>query len=202
MQTGITFDTKQFLADLDDVATKQAPFAMSLALNATAKTIQKDLTNALPVYFVKPTPFTMKAFGVSNSRKNNLKAVVFVKAIQEKYLKYGIEGGSKSPDGKAHLLPATIRLNKYGNIPSKRGGRKVEMLLAKPNVFQGVVRGQAGIWQRSKRGKLKLLLAFNSRPVKYKKRFPFKRIAESTGKREIEKNLKVAMTKALKTMRR
>ena len=128
---------------------KQLPFAMARALTATAWDIQRHITEELPNYLDRPTPFTRKAFGVQRANKRELRARVFVKDRQSRYLKYQVEGGTRTPKGRAIVVPYTrggaIKLNKYGNLPRGR----VAKLIAQNKTFSGTVKGTPGVWRRT-----------------------------------------------------
>lgn len=197
--------------NLDTIAKRQLPFAIAKALTKTAWDVQKEETKQLPQKLDRPTPFTMKAFGVIGATKRNLVATIYVKPMQAEYLKFQIEGGIRLPKRKALAIPVQEYLkNKYGNIP--RG--KIQTLLRQPNTFSGKVSGIAGIWQRghySKKGKwsiaskkrgaaLKLLFAYEPRAL-YKKRFPFFEIAKGIVTSKFNKNFNEAFEEALRTAR-
>ncbi|MFL9926012.1 hypothetical protein PQR62_17175 [Herbaspirillum lusitanum] len=96
---------------------KQIPFAAAKGLTATAKDAQGKLTSALPNQLDRPTPFTMKAFGIEPATKQKLYAKVFVKQDQLKYLGFQIAGGVRTPVRRALVVPKGVRLNQYGNRP-------------------------------------------------------------------------------------
>jgi hypothetical protein len=197
----IVVDTSQLEKSIDHVVNKQMPFALAKTLTDTVKDAQRALEAQLPKKLDRPTRFSLKAFGVSRATKKNLEAVIFIKDIQAEYLKYAVEGGERQPAGKAHALPAKIRLNKHGNIAGRRGGKKFEKLLAKPNTFKATIKGVHGVWQRNKKGtKVKLLIAF--RPTaSYEKKFPFYRIVEGVVKSRLQRNFQRAYSSALATAR-
>ena len=98
-------------------------------------------------------------------------------------------------------MPVNIRLNKYGNIPSKAQGKKIRALLAKPNVFQGSVRGVSGIWQRTnKNKKLKLLIRLEDK-VRYKRRLNFYGMVQGVAVKRLPINLKHSLNEAIRTAR-
>lgn len=175
---------------------KQIPYAVSRALNDTAKDVQAELVRLLPRYLDRPTPFTEKAFAVRFSNKSHLVATIFIKPIQERYLRRQIEGGH----GVTKIKPIDVKLNKYGNVPGLRGGRKVAQLLAKSNTFRAVINGTDGIWQRQKKGPLKLLLVMNAQ-IKHSPRFPFYKIGEQVAAQNIEANARKAVLNAIRTAR-
>ena len=194
-KSGLFFDAKAFEKKLTNFEKTQMPFAAAKALTDTAKDVQQELSEQLPRWIDRPTPFTQRAFGVVRATKNRLQSEVFVKAIQEQYLKYAIEGGTRTPKGTPG---GSMKLNKYGNVPSLRGNKKLKALLSKPNVFRSTIKGIDGIWQRN-RGGLKLLFNLNPKPINYEKRFPFERIAYRTAAARLHINLKRTLDHAIKT---
>ena len=114
--------------------------------------------------------------------------------IVEKYLKFQIEGGTRST-GKNIPIPykPNARLNKFGNIIGKRSG-----LVKKTNQYIGEVNGINGVWEKQKSGKNKLIIAFE-RSVNYRKRFPFYTIAEMFTKNVFDKNFTKAFLRAVKS---
>lgn len=177
-----------------DIAAKQTPFATSVAINETANQAKRALEVQLPRYIDRPTPFTMRAFGVKRSTKRNQQAQIFVKAIQEEYLQFAIYGGTRKPKGRAIVVPKAARLNKYGNLA--RGG--IKRLLQKQNVFSGEINGVSGIWERGKSGRLKLLVSYADQ-ARYRRRFPIFKIVDGVVKNNLQKNFDKALTDAMRT---
>ena len=71
---------------------------------------------------------------------------------QAEYLKLQVEGGTRTPRGRAIPAPTSnVKLNRYGNLAG--GQNRIKRLLAKKSTFQGTINGVAGVWQRPKRGK-------------------------------------------------
>jgi hypothetical protein len=186
---------------LKGFSAKQLPFAIAKALTVTAQDAKREADKQLEKVLDRPTPFTKRAFGIARATKQRQRSSVFVKDIQAEYLQYAIEGGTRRPDRKAILVPVNIRLNKYGNIPSKAQGKKIRALLAKPNVFQGSVRGVSGIWQRTnKNKKLKLLIRLEDK-VRYKRRLNFYGMVQGVAVKRLPINLKHSLNEAIRTAR-
>lgn len=134
----------------------QVPFAVSLGLTRIAQRAQSDVERTLPQRIDRPTPFTQRGIGVQSASKRRPIARVFVKRVQAQYLGLLERGGTLKPKKRALVVPAGVRLNRYGNLTRN----KVRKLLARKDVFSGTVRGTAGIWQRRKRKGPKLLIAY------------------------------------------
>ena len=100
---------------------RQADFAMSRALNATAKKVQQALPAGLEQQLDRPTPFTKNnsTFISKENRatKDKLEVAVLFKDKQAEYLRYQVEGGVRQPKGRALRLPSAIGLDAFGNLP-------------------------------------------------------------------------------------
>jgi len=195
LAVNVRSNLKQLTQGLDDIAQKQIPFAMALTLTRTVQSAQRSEKIAMDRQLDRPTPFTKRGVAIRKATKTNWQAQVFIKDSQAEYLKWVVEGGTRKPKNKAHLLPVTLKRNKYGNIP--RG--KVQKLLRRADVFSGVVGGVAGIYQRTRRG-TQLLLAFES-VAKYKPQYQFHEVAEKRVKQVVVRNFNLAMARALRTAR-
>lgn len=160
----INIDTREFAQALNDFQRKQLPFALSLALNDTARDVQTDLHKATNV-FDRPRPATAKGTLLTRSTKANLTATVAIKTRNEgrlpanEYLQAEIEGGRRADKRseillqRAGLLPPGMqtrpgsgaRLDAYGNM--SRG--QVVQILSYFRTFGGIAtsgraRGRAG----------------------------------------------------------
>lgn len=196
----VDIDLKDFELEMSAIVKKQIPFALSVALNDTAWQSKEDVAKYAERTIDRPTKFTLRGFAVKKSTKRRLYSEVFIKPIQAEYLEYQIEGKTRRPESKAIPIPVNQRLNKFGNIPGMKGGKKINALLAKPNVFKGMVRGVYGIWQRRKRGPLKLLIAFKDK-AQYEEAFDFEKAASKSARARFGKNFQRAWTKALASAR-
>lgn len=103
-----------------------------------------------------------------------------------------VEGGTRFPARRAIPVPIGVRLNKFGNMPR----RKLQTLLSKPNVFSGKVKGVAGLWERKRRGGVKLLVAYEPQ-ARYRKRFPFHRIVDRHVQRTFDREFSKAFREAV-----
>lgn len=173
----------------------QIPFASARAATTLAKTVQATETKALPDIFDKPTPFTMKAFGVKAARKTDLTAEVFAKDRQAAYLMPS-EAGTPQYLGRGRKIrtPVDIGLNQYGNIPR----RKIASLANKDGYFLGVIHGINALWKRKGRGHVELMVAFTN-PVPIKTRLHFHRRAELVVAANVRKVFGEALASAVET---
>ncbi|MEL7166682.1 MAG: hypothetical protein AAGL96_14520 [Pseudomonadota bacterium] len=162
MQFGIKSNIKEVQRGLNDVARSQIPFATAMAINDVLRDIKRNWEKRLRKSIDRPTRFTMQAFAIRRANKRTLSGAIFAKDIQEEYLQWLEEGGTRKPKRRAVLVPVRQRLNKYGNIPRRAVGRAI----ASPKTFSGAPKGKpraAGIYQRTGRGRnagLKLLVHY------------------------------------------
>ena len=220
MQISIESDVKELTKSLNRIQRKQIPFATSKALNTLAFDVRKTLQDGLDVYLDRPTPYTKRGVQVEKSTKKKLVAEVGFRSksfgkgkgstTQASYMKRQIEGGTRKARSKAIPVPVpkNLKTNKYGSIV--RG--KIQKLLAdKDKYFSGIPKGISdapGIWQRmpanSKRkkpgGKIRMVIAWEPK-ADYSKRFPFKRIVETTVRTNFSKRFDYELREALKTAR-
>ena len=189
-------DVKALERSLNDMARKQIPFATARALTTTAKLVQARLTREMPDIFDRPTPFTMRAIGVTSASKSNLTATVFVKDQQAKYLEIEETGGTRTPAKTALVLPAQIKRNLYGNIA--RGA--LQRAKAKSNVFIGTVHGVGGFWMRTNNGGVRLLAEFKAK-ASYKPIFKFNERAEQSVRRIFPSRLRLTLDQVMGTAR-
>jgi hypothetical protein len=197
MQPGFHADFRPMTRRLDDLAKRQVPFATAQALNDTAAAAQIAVKRRLPSIFDRPTPFTLNAIGLERATKTRLVARVFVKEKQAGYLTVEETGGTVTPKKRAFLLPRGIRRNQYGNMP--KGA--IAAARAKPTTFSGKVDGVAGVYQRAKKGALKLLTFYASKAT-YKPRFGFKvRVLKAT-QATAPSAFREAMARALATAKK
>ena len=185
------------IRNLERKVQSQVAYATARALTQTAKDVQAELNTSINQVFDRPIPFTQKAVGIVYANKATLTSRVFLKDIQAGYLGLEVTGGVRTPKRRALVLPGrALPLNAYGNMP--RG--KIRALLARGDTFSGKVGGTAGIWQRMKKGGMKLLVLYEPKAT-YRKRFPFYEVALRTIDRRITGNMEAALQQALATMR-
>lgn len=174
-------DLWRFRETLNELERRQLPFAQVLAVNRTARLAQQSLSRALPGIFAKkgaPTPFTLRAVGMTTARKSSPVASVFIKRVQARYLGIEETGGDVTrAAGKPILTPVDASLNPFGNIPK---GMLQRWKSNPRRYFIGQVRGVYGVWERTGLGGprggtprgLKLLAAFRQ-SARYRPRFGF-----------------------------
>lgn len=131
---------------LRDLPRKQILFATAMGLTRTAQLAVRDFAKELPQTFDRPTPFTPRALGEQRATKAGQSSEVFIKRNQARYLGIQIKGGARKPIRQRTVTPASVRLNRYGNLTRN----KMKTLLARPDHFSAEINGVEGIWQRRK----------------------------------------------------
>ena len=205
----INVDVRKAARGLSKLEKKQMPYAISLALNATAFTVKEKETEHLSIVLDRPTPYTKRGIFTVRATKRKPIALIGVKDVQAEYLKYQQSGGVRRPNRRAIVVPVAnavgFRRNRYGNM--SRGA--IKRVLAKPEVFSGKVKGVAGIWRRPKRGAQRrggqgakgkntlVLLASYKNRAKYRRKMDFYGVAEKTIKREFNHNMRASFNKAM-----
>lgn len=206
---------------------RQLPFAVSVALNASAFDARTAINTSTTRFFNAPTRFTQNAFFVQRSTKQNLEAVVYAEAAKGKdrarYLRYGIQGGERRQKGfekkflaevvgtgripaGAQLAPTSlVRLDASGNVGLATIKRIQKGLSGsqRGGFFVGTPKGgdrPAGIYRRS-REQLFPYFVVTDRAARYKPRFPMDRIGAQTVERTFMQHFETSLAKALATAR-
>lgn len=130
---------------LKSIPEKQIPFAMSKAINETAKEVKADLVSEMKKVFDRPTSYTLNSVFIKPATKRDLTAIVGLKewggkgTPASKYLSPQILGGSRGFKRseralqRSGLLPSGMywtpgkgaRLDSHGNIS---GGQITQIL--------------------------------------------------------------------------
>jgi len=226
----ITLDIKSELPKAirwTDTMTKQLPFAISQALNASAFDTRTALNGATRQYFDRPNRFTQSAFLVKKTNKRELEAHVFANDQQgrdrARYLRFGIAGGTRPQKGferkllaqvtatgrvpsNAQLVPTSlIKLDASGNV-SLATIRRIQKGLngnARGSFFIGTPRGgdrPPGIYRRSRLQLFPYFIATADRAT-YRPRFPMADIGQKAVQRRFGTYLRSSLEKALATAR-
>ena len=85
---------------------KKMPFAVALGLTMTAKKVAKVEQRMMVRKLDRPTPFTIKGVRWQGASKNDFKtgrlhSRVYLMPTQAEYLRYQIEGGTRTPKSTA-----------------------------------------------------------------------------------------------------
>jgi hypothetical protein len=104
----ITGDVDRLIRQLDDVQARQIPYALSRALNDTARQVIEAEKVHMTSVFDRPTRWTLNAFRVEYSTKSHLVATVLRKTAAERrfYLEVQASGGARGRTGmESALIP-------------------------------------------------------------------------------------------------
>ena len=120
----ININVDSVLDTLKNIKKEQIPFAISYATNLTAQDIADEITNEMPRYLDRPTPFTLKAYLTASGKwkgkranKRDLTAIIQAGDIQAEYLAFQVFGGTRKPKREAILVPTLLApKNQYGNL--------------------------------------------------------------------------------------
>jgi|APSaa5957512493_1039668.scaffolds.fasta_scaffold00772_1 hypothetical protein len=190
MQINITSDIKRTRRQIKGFES-QLPFAVMRTLNELGFKIQKEQQRQVSRKLDNPTPFTKRGFRVEKAKMSNLQTLIYIPPIQDEYMKYQIEGGTRNFRGKggAAIPGKGLKVNAYGNIPGKRKGllkRKSDFIIPGRGVFRTV-------------GKVtKKVIAFVKK-ITYKNKFPFYQIGGGIVSNLGAQILKANVEKAIST---
>jgi hypothetical protein len=152
IEIDVRTDIKAATRWLDDVQRKQIPFALSYAINETAKEVQAGLAAEMRV-FDRPKPATVKGTFIKRSTKTNLEATIGLKTRTQgtptaEYLYAQVNPGGREDKRseillqRAGILPAGYqtrpgsgaRMDAYGNM--SRG--QIVQILSYFQAFGGI----------------------------------------------------------------
>lgn len=143
----IAVDPKGFFAKgLNELETKELPFALMQAINVAAFETRQRWAEVMPRIFDRPTALTLKAPLYTKATKAKPEATIFIRdevskgTPPAKYLLSQVEGGSRRAKGvekrltNAGVLAAGMfvvpgrgaKLDSFGNVP----GRQITALLS------------------------------------------------------------------------
>lgn len=194
MEISLQTDFKQLTRKLKRIERKQIPFAAAGALTDTAFQSKAVAVRAMPKFLDRPTPATMKGLLVRKAKKTHLESAVFFKPFVWKYMRWQVLGGTRTTGRKIAVPGRDVRLNKYGNIPGKRGG------LVKGGAYiRSMGAGRSGIFK--KKGKRETIRAILVPRATYKITYPFHLIVERAAKKRFRKNFEKSMDRAMRTAR-
>lgn len=210
-----------------DTMTKQLPFAVSQALNATAFDARVALNGATRQYFDRPNRFTQSAFLVQKTNKRELEAIVYANAQQgrdrARYLRYGIQGGNRPQKGfekkflsevastaripaGSQLVPTSlVKLDSSGNVSLSTIKRIQKGLNGsqRGGFFIGTPKGgdrPPGIYRRSREQLFPYFIATTDRGS-YRPRLPMAEIGMKIAQRRFGDYLRSSLEKAVANAR-
>ena len=131
---------KEVIANMDDLAKNQVPFALAKALTKTAQDVKDAEVKVMQSSLDRPTPYTLNSLFVKPATKINLESMVYFKDKSSagkgnpaaNWMQPEIEGGRRNvkrfevalqrigvlPKGMYIAPGAACQLDAYGNIPS------------------------------------------------------------------------------------
>lgn len=172
VQVTIKTDLSQTIRLLEHRYRRQLPFATSKALNETAKIVQREVVSELQKRFDRPTPYVLKSIFIKYSKKNSLRAEVFLRermagnnsSSLAEILEHQFKGGPRIRTrlekalSRAGLIAnneyvapgAGAKLDRYGNISRGQLKQLLSQILSSTNqsTKQGVKRSGYMFWSR------------------------------------------------------
>lgn len=131
-------DATTLLGKVDDIAARQLPFAVMLAINDASDAVRRNWVSSIPSVFQQPTPPTLSAVLYKKATKQNLEAFVYLRDEASKgtppvkWLSAPSLGGARQPKpyelrlrergilGPSEFTVAAkgFPLDSFGNIPA------------------------------------------------------------------------------------
>lgn len=197
-------------------AKRKVRVAAAIALTRTVQEAQRELTAEVGRVFDAPVPFTQRALGIEPANPHTLRAAVFVRPLQARYLAPQIEGGARPPKRFEQRLQGEVtrarvpgavpgrgvRLNAAGNIPKATLLRLLRQAKTRGSgVFIAPKGGRLapGIWQRKGASKAVPLLLFAPTAPQYRKRFYFYLVGERAVREALPREFELAKAQVFGT---
>jgi hypothetical protein len=182
--------------------TKQIPFAVSVALNTTAKESVGFVRASLMDTFTIRSKWVASGITFNPSSKRDLRVEI---GSRQAYMEAQAVGGTKKPaKGKVVGIPQVGpgRVRRTIKTPT-RPGKFPGALTKKPGVFVASLRfdSSPGVWQRMRSGRLRLLYSLQA-SVEIKPRWDLAGQVGTVVRDRFPVNAIKAMERALKTARR
>jgi hypothetical protein len=209
MQISMESNIKEFSRGMDKFQRKQIPFAVKLALDATAFDGQRAVKANIEKKFILRNKWTVSGVRVKKANKARLISSVYMASGRD-YMMRQETGGIRTPKGNSISVPQRVRGKKSTKISK---ARRPTTLLNNTAKFFKVDVGNAdprsrhlppGIYQRmggKKNRKLKMMYASEPRTV-YRKRFGFEKTMIGITKNKFGKNLQRSFDRAMRTARK
>lgn len=176
MKISVTHDVDKLVRKYDNIARQQLPFAISKAVNETAKIVKQREYGEIARVFDRPTPYTLNSLFVKFGSKTLPIAEVKLKddagkgTPAAKYLLPQIEGGGRRhkrferalaargllPQGKYVVPGSAAKMDAYGNM--QRG--QVVQILSALGAAETVSGFMANRTERSKKRKGRTLAEY------------------------------------------
>ena len=191
------------------------PFATTLAINNTAKSIQTEPRDGLRSRFTIRRAWVLQGVKVSKfSTKRDLEAVVEIDPRRDFLFKFE-EGGTTRPRGTRFAVPDEVRRGKTGVVSRVMRPRKLEFKFSgsgpKAEVFKGLKRtfmirrpdGTGAIFQRvGRRRSTRLRMLFSFTPkAEIEPSLEFEITAQTVFQETFAKNFEASFDRAVRTAR-
>lgn len=145
MEISVKSDIDKLLPKLAAVGSRQAPYAVAVALTKTAQIAQRSIKDTMPAVFDRPTSYTMNSLYLRPATRSRLEALVKIKdesykgIAANKWLHAEVAGGVRNlkrserslqikgylKSGEQIVPGSGATLDGYGNI---RGGQMSKIL--------------------------------------------------------------------------
>lgn len=145
MQISVQSDIEKLLPKLAAVGSRQAPFAVAVALTKTAQIAQRSIKETMPAVFDRPTSYTLNSLYLRPATRSRLEALVKIKdesfkgIAANRWLHAEVAGGVRNlkrserslqikgylKSGEQIVPGSGATLDGYGNI---RGGQMSKIL--------------------------------------------------------------------------
>ncbi len=195
----VVSDIDRIVANLDDAAKRQVPFAIARALTMTARDAQGDVRAELPSHFTLRNNWTSSGIRITPATKSSPEAIV---GSLEPYMQRQETGGTRTArDHSRVAVPVKAKRNKRDRIPKGQRpaamkGKPRVLLINGSNIIQ--TKGGQGILQRVGRERYPLQVVYwMKRGVKIKPRFGFKATTFATIAQRFGPNLTAALSQAM-----
>lgn len=114
----IEHDFDSLLKNISNVEKRQIPFALSKAINETAKKTKDSLIHEMRDVFDRPTPYTLSSIFIKPSNKRNLSAIVGLKDAATKAIPASKFLTAQITGGVRRLKRYEVALRSIGVLPS------------------------------------------------------------------------------------
>lgn len=188
---------------------KAMEFAAASAINEVAFAARRAAMAQMKTKLHKPTPFTLRGVFVTKAHRSKLYADVGIRPLQWKYLKLQVIGGTRTPSGRALVMPVNQKTNQYGNLPKGAVRRHLSKRSKSGHgsTFSGTPKGRPGakpgIYRREGTGKsrghkgLRMEVGYRKRATYRSGRWPFFKIVAGLARNRMPKALDKAIKREL-----
>lgn len=199
MDIEIKTNVTKTLAQLDDFAYKQVPFASALALTRIAQRVQKSSQSALSKYFTIRTPWVSKGIRIEPARKNDWPYQEAVVGSKDPFMALQALGGVKKGLKQNVAIPIGARPTKLSTTPRSMWPKKL-LSSKKQHAFISKRRSAPAIVQANPSDPRKLQVMYLLKPtVRMKARWPFESNATAIVQSQYDREFGAALARAIAT---